>query len=162
MAIRDTDRGMKKIKRALIAGSGKKAVAGIQGPEADSPHGDDGVRNIDVAVWAEFGTVNAPQRSFIGATVDRKRRNYIRLMDRAVRMGAEGQDMDRAFGRLALKMAADMQQTINESIELEPLADSTIRARRSALGIINGMGVERPLLFTGQLKRSVTGIVVKA
>ncbi len=170
--IRDTDKGFKSLKASMIRGDGLKAQAGIQGSEAAAPHDDFGNRNVDIAVFHEFGTATAPERSFIRATVDRERKKYVRLMDRAVKAGLDGESMDRAFGRLALLMASDMVKTIDRSIDLEPLAASTVLARsrkrgRSglqnlALGVAAAAGGgERPLLDTGQLKRSITGVVIK-
>ncbi len=170
--IRDIDKGFKSLKSSIIRGDGLKAQAGVQGSQATAPHDDFGNRNVDIAVFHEFGTATAPERSFIRATVDRERRKYVKLMDRAVRSGLDGEQMDRAFGRLALLMASDMIKTIDRSIDLAPLAASTVLARsrkRGRTGLQNlALGVaaaagggERPLLDTGQLKRSLTGIVVK-
>ena len=153
MAIKDIDRGFNKIRKSMKVADGLKAQAGIQGSDAQAPHDAFGNRNVDVAVFNEFGTATIPERSFIRATFDRERPKYQRLMDRAVAQGLDGKGMDRAFGRLALLMAADMKRTIDQSIELKPLAASTLRARPGGTG--------RPLLDTGQLKRSITGVVTK-
>ena len=154
---RDVDKGFKAIGEFIRLSDGLKAQAGIQGAEASAPRDDFGNRNIDLAVFAEFGTVTAPERSFVRATFDRQREKYGRLVQRAVDKGLDGSNIGTAFGRLAELMASDMKQTINESIELAPLAESTIRRRIKG----PGAGNPRPLLDTGQMKNSITGVVTK-
>lgn len=169
----DRDKGWDGLVLAFKSlGGGQEAVAGIQGREAQKE--SDGVKNVDKAVWNEFGTITAPERSFIRATVDRERRKYADLVQRAVKKGLDGGNIKIAMGRLAQLMASDMRKTIDQTIGLEPLAFSTIRARsrkrnRGALGSLGaalqfaaGGGGEKPLDDTGQMKRAITGVVRRA
>lgn len=147
--IKDIDLGFKDLVKAAARSGGLLAVAGIQGSESSASHGD--VRNIDVAVFAEFGTSTAPERSFIRATVDREFGKYGRFMEAEIRNNIDSAPrMRRSFGRLAELMASDMRNTIARSIDLAPLAESTISRK----------GSSKPLLDTGQLRASITGVVL--
>jgi len=165
----DKDRGFNEIKRAAKNGSAI-AVAGIQGEKASAPHDAFGNRNVDIAVFHEFGTRTAPQRSFIRSSVDRNRDKYGKLIEGVAGKILDGDQAKRAMGRLAQVMAADMVATIDNSIDLEPLAESTVLARsakRNRSGLQNlalgaaaaAGGGEKPLLDTAQLKLSITGTV---
>lgn len=156
--LKDVDKGFDEFVRTMKKADGLRAQSGIQGAEAMAPHDDFGNRNIDIAVFHEFGTSTAPERSFIRATFDRQRSKYDKLVQRAVAAGIDGKDMVRAFGRLALLMEADMRETIDRSIGLAPLKQSTVRARKRARTRATG-GLERPLLNTAQLKLAITAVV---
>jgi hypothetical protein len=170
--VKSIDRGFEAMVRRAKNAKGLRAIAGVQGSEATAPHGEFGARNVDVMVYHEFGTSTVPERSVIRATMDRENKKYADLVERATGKILDGEAAERAAGRLAELMASDMRRTIDESIGLEPLASSTVLSRsrkrgRSglqnlALGVAAAAGGgERPLLDTGQLKRSITGKVLK-
>jgi hypothetical protein len=144
--VRDTDKGYKAlIARIRDARSLKTVTVGVHDAEGSAPHGDE-VTNLDVAAFAEFGTVTEPPRSFLRAWADEREaelRERMRKIGEAIykgKLASVAIGLDR-FGLLAV---ADIQGRIVDGIPPE-LAQSTIDRK----------GSSTPLIDTGQLKSSI-------
>lgn len=126
---------------------GPHVTVGVQGTEAAEDRGF-GMSNVKLALVHEFGSKDGrvPQRSFIRSTIDRERRLLLRMLKRAARNTATYGNVARHLGIVGEKAQAEMVRTIDQSIGLKALAQSTIDRK----------GSTRPLLNTSGLKRSIS------
>jgi hypothetical protein len=153
MPVEDKDHGWSELAKRVEALSGDEHVlVGVLGLKAAQPHGN-GVTNLDVAAWNEFGTRNSdgtehiPARSFIRATVDIHQDQLLRMsakLGKGVISGAfaAGQALE-LLGEHAVGL---MIQRINAHIP-PPNAASTIKRKGSSTPLI---------AHTGQLKSSLS------
>ena len=146
VTVKDKDKGWARMvlgAESLIPQPYVK-VGVIGTPARESVGG--GVPVADVATFHEFGTENAPQRSFIRATVDG---NIKKIQDRQNVIMKwvlfEGADTNRELAKLGLELQGMIQQRIKDRIP-PPLAESTIKSK----------GSDVPLIDTGQLWRAVS------
>lgn len=147
--VKDVDKGYKKfVENMRRHEKGPHVRVGIQGQGNQSPREEFGISNVRLAAVHEFGSRDGriPQRSFIRATIDRERKLLDKMLERAVRNAAEHGDHRKELEIVGQKAVAEMVRTIDQSIGLKPLSTQTI-ARK---------GSSRPLIDTGQLKRSIT------
>jgi hypothetical protein len=114
--------------------------------EAGAHQGDGEVLTVaDVASFHEFGTENAPERSFIRATINEQRDDLKTLSKKLQAAILTGKmSAKQALGLMGEKMQAEMINKINEGIEPE-LDPKTIKRK----------GSSTPLIDTGQLKQSI-------
>lgn len=146
--VKDVDLGYDAFMRRMQKHMrGPNVTVGIQGTEAAQDRGF-GETNVTIAAVHEFGSRDGkiPQRSFIRATIDRERELIRRMLGKAAVAVATGGNAYRAVGVVGEKVKSEMVKTIDRSIGLKPLADSTIEAK----------GSSRPLIDTSQLKNSIT------
>lgn len=143
-------REMKKLVKELKEDK-SYVKAGVVGEAAGAEHGE-GVANVDVALWQEFGTDKIPSRSFIRAPFEANKQKYLGALRELLPKVIDGKmTITRALKLIGLAMATDMKKAIltGEGIP-PPNAPSTIAAK----------GSSRPLVDTGQLVRSITSAVV--
>jgi hypothetical protein len=146
VTVTDTDNGFRRQMQALRELASAHVVVGIR-EEAGryEGDGDDGPATVaQVAAFNEFG-LGVPERSFLRATFDGKRKELEAAAMAEVRGVLEGrQDVTKALSRLGLRAAADVQATITELRE-PPNAPATIKKK----------GSSKPLIDTGRLRASV-------
>jgi len=163
MALIERDFGLKKLLAAFRRRRRIDVEIGIIGSDAEDDHGE--LTNAELGTIHEFGSSDGriPQRSFLRSTVEENRDKYKQMMadaasafgtgklrgagGRFVSGGADG--LTAALNKVGLQAVADVQRKIADGIE-PPLAESTI-ARK---------GSSKPLIDTGQLRRSITHRVV--
>ena len=104
----------------------------------------------DVATFHEFGTIHAPQRSFIRSTYDANIPALTEMVGDAAAKVLAGSDMKKEGGLIGLWLQAKIQKRITDRIP-PPLAQSTIDAK----------GSDVPLIDTGRLRRSITFEVIE-
>lgn len=147
MPVADKDHGWSELAKRLEALTGDEhVIVGVLGEKASQPHGD-GITNLDVAMWNEFGTARAPERSFIRETIDIAQDALLRMsakLGRGVISGAftPGQ----ALELLGEHTVGLMIERINSHIP-PPNAPSTIKRKGSSTPLI---------AHTGQLKSSLS------
>lgn len=164
LRLRDVDRGFASIKslfQTMQHGRDTPAVeVGISGA-----FGPDVVR---YAMAHEYGSKSVPnrppKRSFVRSTVTRNAQKYAKLLrgigaEAVARAAHEGKDgahggIVRALDQLGRQAAADMRATIDGSIGIEPLAQSTL-LQKERLGYPS-----TPLVRTGMLRRAIAHQVV--
>jgi len=113
------------------------------------------MRMVDIATVHEFGSPKAhiPERSFLRSTL--ADHGKIRaLMMPIARAAMAGQDIRTAAIRAALRLETAVKKTLTDLRE-PPLAESTKRKRFYETGDRD----PNPLVDTGQLRASITGIV---
>jgi hypothetical protein len=146
MPVIDKDRGWSALGKALQSLAGDPHVlVGIQGSQADAPHGD-GLTVAEVASFNEFGTAHIPERSFIRATIDL---HQVQLLQLAAALGtgvlqekfAPGQ----ALELLGEHARGQMIERINASVP-PPNAPATIARKGSSTTLVD----------SGQTKNSLT------
>lgn len=153
--VTDRDRGAQALRERLRALSQSKRRVRV-GVLVDAPKQGEASAStslMDVALAHEFGAPQAgiPQRSFIRAGVDERRVEIDRLVRVLAVRVAKGQSAEeQALDLLGAKVAAWCQARIVAGIA-PPLAESTL-ARKG--------GKTTPLILTGQLKSSITWLVV--
>jgi hypothetical protein len=149
MPVVDKDHGWSELAKRLETLSGDEHVlVGVLGSKAAEAHGD-GVTNLDVAMWNEFGTRDGrvPERSFIRRTIDIYQQPLLAMsakLGRGVLAGAfsAGQALE-LLGEHTIGL---MKERINAHIP-PPNAASTIRRKGSSTPLI---------AQTGQLKNALS------
>jgi hypothetical protein len=153
--IKDLDKGLKKFIQSIPKNS-SYVVVGITGKDSQKKktfQTKDGVKLgpmnlVSVATVHEFGSGNIPERSFLRATVDLKKKRYFAIQERALK--------DFVYGRLSIKdglsilgfqVVSDCQNRIVSGIKPR-LKPATIEARIKKSST--------PLLDTGQLRQGIT------
>ena len=111
---------------------------------------DDGTPVIQVALWNELGTVNAPARPFIRGTVDNNEEKFQKQMESSVKKLAKGETAGKVLNELGA-FAKDLLQQEIKNGEFVPNAPSTI-ARK---------GSEKPLIDSGLLRQSANYVIKK-
>lgn len=110
----------------------------------------DGTPVIQVALWNELGTVNAPPRPFIRQTADNNEAKFQSRMRSAANQLANGATADKVLNELGVFAKGLLQKEIKNG-EFEPNAPATV-ARK---------GSDRPLIDTGLLRQSANYVIKK-
>lgn len=156
----DKDMGGKRIISEAKNISSSYTEIGVHGDAGE--HIGDGedaaavaVTIAEVAFWNEFGTITAPERSFMRSTIDENRKDLERETAKLLNEVVEGRiDAKMALDKLGLRIQELIKQKILE-LNDPPNAPSTI-ARK---------GFNNPLVDSRQLWRSIafkTTLVKKA
>lgn len=107
----------------------------------------------EVAVWAEFGTLTEPERSWLRATVDKKWKDWGKFADDLRwQMVHRGMTTDTALGRMGARIQADLKDAIRSDIP-PPNAPATLAAK---------FPKTHTLINTGQFLNSVAWELMKA
>ena len=91
----------------------------------------EGKKVAEVAVVQEFGTDKIPPRPFIRNTIHTKREDWVASFRDDIRLNLKngnGLDLSKPMGRLAMRIVADIQDTIIET-STPPNAPSTIKKK---------------------------------
>ena len=143
----DIDHGYKTFMegmRRLEAGPSVK-VGFLEGQKDQRDDGEP--TNVEIAIWAEFGTRTEPERSFMRSTMDEHRDEYQKLAERLSVAVAQGKmDEKRALGLIGERVAADIRKKILSNIPPEN-APSTLAAKYPKA---------RTLVVSGQLAGALT------
>lgn len=150
--VRDTDKGYKKLERAMRKRLGPVLVVGVQADDADRD--DDGPDNVGLAAIHEFGSGPIPARSFLRSTFDEQRKKWLKVAAATLRRRPLD-TLNNQLGRLGAMMAADVKNKIADGVP-PPLKDATIKSRER-----RGFAGTTPLIESGQLKNSITWAVKK-
>jgi|SRR5690554_157383 len=144
MGVKDNRKKLDKVLKQLDLTAAMYVVVGI--PKSAPPREDDpSVTMAEVAFFNEFGTVNAPERSFIRATVDKERDKYFRMQETFVDALYQGKiDPKKSLGLLGEQAKADIQRTIAAGVA-PANAESTIERK----------GSSKTLVDTGALRQAI-------
>lgn len=137
--VRDTDRGWKRLGRVIRLAGRPSVTAGIHG--RDKGRSEGAINNVGLAAIHEFGAplANVPERSFIRSTVDDKLKSWQRLLNRlGGSIYALEMPVEQALNVMGLRMASDIQRTINKGRpEWDDLKPATIARKASAKALID-------------------------
>lgn len=119
------------------------------------PAGYDGDNKTlrEVATEHEFGAGRNPQRSFVRSTFDRRVNQYMKSLKFALSHFLHFRTknfMRDEMQRIGDSAAQDIVLTIDRSIP-PPLKKSSLKRKRQFPGI----SVEKPLIWTGELRRKI-------
>ena len=110
----------------------------------------DDLTQAELAAIHEFGAprANVPERSFLRATADAKRLEWLALLERTLRLVTAGRlELEAALGIVGQKAVADVVARIRRGAGIPPpLQPETIRRK----------GSDRPLVDTGRLVQSIS------
>jgi hypothetical protein len=107
---------------------------------------------LNIAAVHEFGAPkrNIPMRSFMRTALDENRNNIEHLMEVEYKQAALGRlTLEQAIGRVGEAMVNAIKNKIRQG-PFEPLAESTIRAKKSS----------KPLIDTAQMLNSIQHVEV--
>ena len=148
------DRGLDNLAAQLQEWMGLSVVVGIRQEKGSVVDEDGGITVAGYAAVNEFGSEDGrvPERSFLRSTIDERRDEYLKGLERAVLEGvdaaaAEGDGtaaVTRALGRLGMAAAGDVQATIRD-LRDPPNAPYTIARKKSS----------NPLIDTGRMRQSI-------
>lgn len=109
---------------------------------------DNFVTVLDVAIWSEFGTVNAPERSFVRSSFDKNRSKYNKLTENLIKKIYDGSTtVEKALDILGLTLENDIKKFIRDG----DVTPESLRAAQEG---------GTTLWDTGQLLNSITYIKV--
>ena len=164
--VTDIDKGWHDIKNVVAKLMHNASVKiGIQGSEAEAPHpevterNEDGspkstkagkATNADIGAIHEFG-MGVPERSWLRGTMDREKKSHQSALTKAATEILNGATVDAALGNVGELVLLDIRKTIDRSIGLEQLSGTTVENK----------GSSKPLIDTGDLKQSITYVVIK-
>lgn len=158
VAVLDKDTGWQKILD-VVRGPQPHVTVGIQGEDSGEIVDENGeITMVVLAGVHEFGREDGtiPSRSYIRATVDANREAYLALRKRLAGLVLAGKlTPKRALSLLGEKVKSDIQARMEAGLEPE-LAESTKRRRIQGEAEADGSRVFKPLIDTGDLKRSIT------
>lgn len=175
--VKDTDHGYRATFGALsqIAKDRPYVKVGILGNTAlaakDERDSDGSIKSdaklklVDVATIHEFGGGRIPQRSFIRSTFDKDKTKYRSfLRSQMEQIIQRKQTALAALELLGLKMASGIKNTFTSN-DWKPLSKATVAARTRRNPSIatpsnDKFSGQRPLVDTGQLRRSIEHLVV--
>ena len=171
--VTDKDRGWKRLQALArqLASQDVHVKVGVLDDGRAGSEVRDGITNGELAVMMEFGTQNAPARSWIGRTFDQKRGEVQADMQRLLTHVLDGKTtVDKALNVLGAKYSAEVKNTVTQGEQIPPPnAPSTLARkegkthnRRDSKGrFVKGYGAAlrygvRTLIDTGRMVGSVT------
>lgn len=129
----------------LESAKSKSAYVGIPS-EPDEPVEDgEGFNLASLAAVLEFGNERIPSRPFLRQTLAENKEKYTALFSQLFKQGVE---ISQIYEQLSLIAQADVQLNIVKG-EWVANAESTIKRK----------GSSKPLIDTGRLRQSITGVV---
>lgn len=159
-ALRVVDHGWEKFSSAVRRMADEHGVrVGVLG---DTPQGgaqrEGGMTNAEVAAANEFGTETIPERSFMRASFNTNRAEYIDMLGRLLVGCLEGKGSpERAFGLVGARIAADMKNFVTQGDEVPPPNAPATIERKLAKG---SGGEPRTLVDTGSMVNALTWRVI--
>ena len=157
--VTDKDKGWRRLQalaKSLAADDVHVRVGVLDDGRAGSEDRD-GITTGQRAVAMEFGTQNAPARSWIGRTFDQKRGEVQADMQRLLGHLVDGKiTVDKALNVLGAKYSAAVKNTVTQGEQIQPPNAPSTLARKLAKtreGAANGV---RTLIDTGRMVGAVT------
>ena len=137
--VTDTDKGWKRLRRVIFGASRPEVTVGVHGAEKGRTEG--AINNVGLAAIHEFGSrlASIPERSFIRLTVDEKLKSWERLLTKlGGSLYALELSTEQALNIVGLRMASDMQRTINKQPSVwDDLKPATIARKASNKALID-------------------------
>lgn len=149
---------LKKIAAAVAAAPGTQVLVGV--PEEHAPReAGQPITNAELGYIHEFGApeANIPARPFLFPGIREAKGRFSGYLKQGAKAAMEGDlaKIERALGAAGQAAASSVQKHITTG-PFAPLAAGTLAARRR-----RGRTGTRPLIDTGQLRRSITWVLRK-
>lgn len=160
----DIDRGFEDLKKSVRDG-GMRVKIGVQGTDAlkakkfrtgtGEISSDIETTIVSVATFHEFGVdsgkIKIPERSFLRATIDQNKKKYQDILTAGLKSFVNQKlTKKQILSLLGQRVQSDIVKRINSGISPSN-SEATIKKK----------GSSKPLIDTGQLKQSITYIVVE-
>lgn len=169
MAVKDTDKGYKRIARNMKGIKGHLLTVGVHADAKPYTEGQsEPINQAQIYAVHEFGSRDGkvPERATMRPTVDANREKYQRYLESQLAAIQDGKAPPKmVLGRLGAMVQADIKKAIVD-LQTPPLADSTIEAKKRRAGTtlapgqdikdVGGEDTGNPLVDTGQMLNSVT------
>lgn len=130
-------------------------------PEEENKREDEGIGNAALLFINNFGSPanNIPARPVMEIGIRNAQDDIANEMKRAAIAGLSkgGKAVTQYFERVGIIASNSVKRAINEQIDIESPADSTLKNRES-----KGFKGTKALLVTGQLRNAITYVVVAA
>ncbi len=165
MAVKVKDRETadgKRLRQAIEELKGLQVRIGIQ----EGAKYPDGTSVLDVAMWNELGTVQAPSRPFIRDSVDAHADEVNADLERATRKLVKGDSVENVLNDLGNQQTKRMVKEINMG-NFVPNADITVNGgwmRNKTSGkpfYVEGKKSDHPLIDTGFMRQSIHHVIAK-
>lgn len=144
MTVRDKDNGLRALLDRVQLGKPSIDVGIFETDGSKAT--ENGETVLDIATFHEFGTIDAPERSFLRAWFDENEDRAKEALRKLMLSVVKGQrSKDQALEVFGLWLQGEVQKRISQGIS-PALAPSTIAKKGSSV----------PLIDTGQLRASVT------
>lgn len=141
----DKDLGAEELMAEARAAKGAFVTIGVHQEEGGEAYPDSQATVAEVAFWNEFGTITAPERSFIRSTVDENQKVLEAMTAKLL--------SDVLAGKLTTKMALDkIGFRIQELIKKKILE---LNDPKNAPSTIARKGFNNPLVDSRRLWRSI-------
>lgn len=148
MSVRRAGPGAARLVAALKGLDGLQARTGWFETAKDAS----GVPVATKAAAHEFGTARIPARPFMRPTVAEKKRPWLDQLAQGSKAVLRGEAQPaQVLEAVALRAAGDVAKKI-KTVNTPPLSPKTVKRK----------GFDKPLVDTGQMIQSVTGVVEKA
>ncbi len=157
--VTDKDKGWNRLQELAkrLAANDVHVRVGVLDDGRAGSEDRDGITTGQLAVAMEFGTQNAPARSWIGRTFDQKRGEVQADMQRLLGHLVDGKiTVDKALNVLGAKYSAAVKNTVTQGEQIQPPNAPSTLARKLAKtreGAANGV---RTLIDTGRMVGAVT------
>lgn len=139
---------LRQIRRQVEDGNSYVKVGVLGNGPKSKPRGE-GPTNVELAIWHEYGTRSAPERSFLRSTMRANAMKYASFLGANIHLVFQKRaTLPHLLNTLGAKAAADVKDTIRQGIP-PPNSPETIRRK----------GSSKPLIDTGQLVNAITWIV---
>lgn len=148
----------KAIRKIIDSFKRDAVLVGI--PEGDASRTDGGISNAALLFINNFGSPlnNIPPRPVMEIGIrraqERVAEEYRKAMGNIWRRGLSALDL--AHERVGFIASQEIKNVINQQIEIEPPAESTIRSRKA-----QGFSGTKSLIVTAQLRNAITYVVNK-
>ena len=157
--VTDKDRGWKRLQALAqqLASQDVHVKVGVLDDGRAGSEVRDGITNGELAVMMEFGTRNAPARSWIGRTFDQKRAEVQADMQRLLGHLVDGKiTIDKALNVLGAKYSAEVKNTVTQGEQIPPPNAPSTLARKMAKTRAGAANAARTLIDTGRMIGAVT------
>lgn len=134
------------IKR-LHAFANKAVYVGVPAEKNPDVKGADGFKMAELAAVHEFGSEDGriPQRSFLRTSVEKNAGKYFHHL---AKNAVNGKPPEQILNEISAMAVGDVQENITNG-DFVPLKPKTIKRK----------GSSKPLIDTGRLRQSITGVV---
>lgn len=145
----------KKFLDSVFTLKGKRTLVGI--PQDENSRGDGEIGNAAILFINNFGSPanNIPPRPVMDIGIRRSQDEITKEFESAVKAMGKGPDeVDKYFNRAGIVASNSVKTVINEQIDIEGPAKSTLESREA-----KGFKGTKSLVVTGQLRNAITYVV---
>jgi len=148
---KDQDLGFAHVVREYAALQGLDVTIGVH--QEEKQRSDTTLTNVQIATFHEFGTDNAPERSFLRATADEEQDRILDWAEDEVAAVISGRCSAQVAGdRVAMLVEGAVKERISKGID-PPLSAYTIKQKTTK----GGKRGTTPLIDTSSLYNAICG-----